>query len=405
MKIEGMGLPTQPRPVSEPVVGVSRSAATVPEPTAGDSVSRIAAALREMGADISEARLAALAAELETIGVSLARLDAGTALRALFLSANGVALAPELLQAGASPDVMARGLAELADAARTLLMDAALPADVRTALTVFLHDAEVWVGARNDFAQLVETSATGGFPVNLAGGADEAAATTTAGLTTGGTVAENLRALLRNGGSSFEWRLLAWHRAGADPAGLASLAGSDLKGMLLRLLAALESLKRKDAESAVSKLGEQARSLVDRATAWQVSAILDNTGGHGSAAFEVPFPAFGGGTAAEVRADGGGVSGGDSSGPGGFTFAFSVETANLGPVRAHVRTAGGMLSAVFVLMDERAKTVADGMAGEFRDMLTARGFTPVMVRFAVEGTDDALDVPAPQLSHPLDVRG
>ena len=406
MKITGRGLPAQSRPIPEQTVGSSNPTSAMTARTAEEGVvPRIASAIREMGVGIPDARLATLAAELESIGVSLARLDAGTALRALFLSANGISLTPALLQPEFSPDALVRGLAELADAARAVLADPAFPGDVRTALSTFVRDAEAWMGARNDLARLVESSAVGGFSANIAGGADEAAAAAAAGLAAGGPVADNLRALVRNGGFMFEWRLLAWHRAGADPAQLASLAGSDLKGMLLRLLAALDSINRKSAGETAAQFGEMARSLADKASAGQIAALFDNTGNFRSAAFDVPFPATGGSTTAQVFAEGEKDAGGERSAPGGSSLAFSVETANLGTVRAHVRISKGMLSAVFVFRDERARELAEGMADEFRAMLADRGLTPVTVRFAVEGADDAPDVPELRSSRSLDVRG
>ena len=45
------------------------------------------------------------------------------------------------------------------------------------------------------------------------------------------------------------------------------------------------------------------------------------------------------------------------------------------------------------------------MADEFRAMLADRGLTAVTVRFAVEGADDAPDVPELRSSRSLDVRG
>ncbi len=45
------------------------------------------------------------------------------------------------------------------------------------------------------------------------------------------------------------------------------------------------------------------------------------------------------------------------------------------------------------------------MTDEFRAMLAGRGYTQVTVRFAVEGSDDAPDLPASRTQRPLDVSG
>ena len=65
-----------------------------------------------------------------------------------------------------------------------------------------------------------------------------------------------LREMIMKSGMSFEWRLLAWHRAGRDPQALRDLLGNDLKGLLLTLS---ESIRKQSAKGRLSGRLRQAK--------------------------------------------------------------------------------------------------------------------------------------------------
>jgi len=87
-----------------------------------------------------------------------------------------------------------------------------------------------------------------------------------------------LAALVRRSGMSFEWRLLAWLRAGAEPGRLRELLSDDLKGLALMILAERKkSLSTK--KGGFDRLAEKAGRFVDSVTKRQIDMALSRSRG------------------------------------------------------------------------------------------------------------------------------
>jgi hypothetical protein len=201
----------------------------------------------------------------------------------------------------------------------------------------------------------------------------------------------------------FEWKLLAWHRAGHDPGMLHHLLHEDLKGILFHFLRDREPLPGRD--PLTLKLEDRARSLLDGITARQVDYLLDGSGEQRSLPLAVPADDSRERMYAGIRPDARKTRDESASGPGFFSLAVDVETSRLGMVRARLRFSGKMTSATFLLRDRRALALAAGMADEFRGMLRERGYEPGVIRFALAGRETAYPAENPDRRNSLDIQG
>ena len=379
--------------------------------TPGGVPGRLAEALREAGADVSPSRLLALAADLEALGVPLSRITPETALRALFLSNNAVPLSPELL---AEPPGQAapffQGVDALRDAAHALLADRRITGTIRDAVAALARDLD----ALSMAAPLPSGSVTAAdgetpIPAGTAMSAlldDPGALLSSAGSAPGTALAEGVGSLMRRSGVMFEWRLLAWYRAGADPGRLADLVRGDLKGALLGFLAAMETLRGKGrAPGGLKTLEEGSRSLLDRITAGQISHLADNSGERRNLVLNLPFGTGPERMYAGVKAEGRSEPGGDRLDTEHYSLAFEIETSDLGLVRVHLMMSGKTVSAAVYLRDEEAKALAEEMAGDFRAFLAGRGYEPGSIRFGVGADDRESDVTGGRRRRAVNVRG
>ena len=411
--------PAGNQPVRQPVPDVSSRPVTqgtpppARSPTAGVP-GRLAEVLRQAGADVSAAKLLALAAELESLGFPLARITPETAVQALFLSNNSVQLSPELLaEWNGEGDSVFRRVEKLRDAARALLADRRVAGGVRAAVAALVRDLDALAGAEpgapltGPALQSVLEAAipAAGFPMNRL---DDLAAVL---LAAGGTaqasaLAESIGSLLRRSGMMFEWRLLAWYRAGAAPGRLFELIHGDLKGALLGFLAEMEPYRGKGRlPTNLKSLEENARSLLDRITGGQISHLIDNSGERRSLSLQIPF-----GVVPERLYAGVGIEGRREPERNRFdtehySLAFEIETTNLGTVRAHLVFSGETVSATFYLRDREAKELAEGMTGEFRAFLEGRGYETGSIRFGIARDDSDSGSPGGMSRRSVDVRG
>lgn len=415
MKVDG----TVNQPIRQQIGGVTHrpsrgETAHTTEPAARTVPDRLAEVLREADVEVSRAKFEALATEMESIGFPLTRIIPETAIRALFLSNNSVPLTPELLAEGAGEgDYVFHRAEELLDAARALLADRRLGGEMRASVAALVRDLDALTGAEpsapltgSALQSTVEAALPlTGFPANLLDNLN-AVLLSTGGTGQGSALAEGLGSLLRRSGMVFEWRLLAWYRAGADPVRLLDLICGDLKGALLGFLGAMESHRGKGRLTAnLKSLGENARSLLDRITIGQLSHLADNTVDRRTLVFQIPF-----GNAPERLYAGVSVEGrreeeGNRIDPVHYSLAFEIETSNLGTVKAHLMVSGKTVSATFYLRDGETKSLAEEMAGEFREFLEGRGYETGLIRFGVAGDDSESGTAERKTRRSVNVRG
>lgn len=415
MKVNG----SMNQPVRQPIPGVtphpSLPATTpAPEPAAASLPDRLVETLREAGMEVSSARMFALAAELEAIGFPLSRITYEAVFRALFLSNNSVPLTPELLTGAIlEGNHLYRRVEELRDAARVLLADRRIAGEIRSAVAALVRDLEALAGTETGVpmtgsalqASVEAAISQAGFPPNLPD-SQNAVLLAAGGAAQTSALAESIGSLLRKSGMVFEWGLLAWYRAGADPGRLFELIHGDLKGALLGFLTAMESSGRKGRLPAkIKSLGENTRSLLDRVTASQISHLAENSGDRRSLAFQIPFGAAPGLLYAGIGVEGRKEPETKNLDTEHFSLAFEIETSNLGMVRAHLVVSGKTVSATFYLRDAAAKALAEEMAPEFRAFLDGRGYEPGSIRFGFARDESESMGGGEKTRRSLDVRG
>lgn len=415
MKMDGIGSQT----IRQPVTGVAprhlqRGGVPVTVAASSGAPDLLAEALRAGGAEVSSARLLTLAAEMESIGFTASLITPGIALRALFLANNSVPLSYGILvEDTGEGGFVFRRVEELLDAARALIAGRRITGDMRAAVAALAGGLDELLGV-----------APGALPPGLALSSDTGAAIFTAGFShnplavldnmflaaggaaQGSSIAEVIGSFLRKNGMMFEWRLLAWYRAGADPGRLGDLVRGDLKGMLLGFLAALESRRGKGRSSGTLKsLEGNARSLLERITGGQISNLLENSGERRNIGLNVPFGIGADRMYARVDAEGRREPEGNRLSAEHWSLAFEIETANLGLVRVRLSFSGKTVSAVFYLRDKTVKALAVGMTDELRAFLIGRGYDPGPIRFGIAGEDGESRGPGGKLRRTVDVRG
>jgi hypothetical protein len=193
------------------------------------------------------------------------------------------------------------------------------------------------------------------------------------------------RAFARSG-IGFEWRFLAWYRAGGDPGMLNVLVRDDLKGALLAFLGDLERIRsRGGIDPKALSLEDSVRNLLDRITGRQLDLLLENAEGHKSVHGEIPWGRPEERMYAGVHARGEERGRDDTGEPARFSLALEIETTGLGPVRVNLRFSGKKMAATFWLRDGKVRSLAENMKDALRGMLRERGYDPGFIRFAVMG--------------------
>jgi hypothetical protein len=185
-----------------------------------------------------------------------------------------------------------------------------------------------------------------------------------------------LREAVQRSGMQFEWRLLAWFRAGGDPVRLRALMSSDIKGLLSILAAGL----RRRGNATAGGAAERALASIGRR---QLDAVLnDRTDRHDGFVLDLP------GAGPDVSVRGTVAVRGDKQpgrpvlDPKNADLSFSVAASRIGQVDIIVRMRGTAASLAFTVKDEDGRALGASMAAELRDALAARGLAAT-VGFAV----------------------
>ena len=168
-------------------------------------------------------------------------------------------------------------------------------------------------------------------------------------------------------GQFFEWRLLAWYRAGADPYRLRELVRQDLKGMLLAFTG------RTGRESAMGTLCRRAGDIQNTITSNQIANLPCRPGADRDAYLEFPF--FGTTRNEPVLVQVSKRSKRRERKSDEIACSFSVETSNLGTVKIAMRLQRRVMKLSFDIEREEMTDPANRMAGELRNRLRECGFT------------------------------
>jgi hypothetical protein len=209
--------------------------------------------------------------------------------------------------------------------------------------------------------------------------------------------------IFRKSGVSFEWRLLAWFRAGKDTGMLRNLQQRDLKGILFTFLRDREKSGEKEPRS--ETLDKQVRSLLDSITARQVTHLLDGSVEQRMLPLIVPAEDPGERIYAGVRSEDGTQPDKDAPETESFSLSLDFETTHLGPLTARLRFSGKTASATFFLKDAQTRTLASEMEGEFREMLCERGYEPGIFHFFLTDKDSAYSGERISSRNALDIQG
>jgi hypothetical protein len=331
-----------------------------------------------MDIDVTRPELQLLAGSFPAMSSGTDTIDARMALRALFLLRNGIPLSPALLQPSSteSPGSLFREVSGLLGQVRVLLTDSGLSGDSSEAIRKLAEALGNFTGQ-----ELLPA-----FP--------------------GGNSAENLTRTLTRSGLGFEWRLLAWFRAGQNPGMLTDLLREDLKGALLAFLGDLDRLRsRGGIDRKTGAMEESARNLLDRITGRQIDLILDTAREQRNAYVEIPWGYPEDRIYAGVLAKDTEKRKEDRGEPARFTLSLEIETTGLGLVRVKILFSGKKMTATFILRDNQTLSLAENMAGEFKEMLRARGYEPGVIRFTVSGEGEPYDT-GPYINHDrIDRRG
>lgn len=330
---------------------------------------RIAALIAETGLTVSATEIQAIADALAAQGFSPAGMTPAALLRAIVLLRNDVLPAPGIVNAPTASGVpFLPEAAQLLEMAVSLLAELPPAGDSDDALRTLIGNLSSILGTETAPPPLTDDIA---------------------------------RAILRNG-TRFEWRLLAWYRGGRDPQTLPALIRDDLKGTLLAFLGALANGRAM--HSKLNVIAERARALADRISASQTDTLAEHATGRGNFYAELspgqPEERMYAGIRAE-REDSG-VSPEDG---GRCTITLDIETSRLGPVRANLRFIGRNAAVTFFLAGRGDIALAEEMAGEFREMLRARGYEPGLIRFTTPGERAVYRDDTPPPASGMDRRG
>lgn len=386
-----------PPPAPSPAASVQSSATGV---TTSVSLSeRLSSILAELGIEAPPSMIEELAVTLGALGFAPPEIDSENALRAVFLQRNGVLLSTKLLNAPLFPDSPAlfRQAGALLDTATTLLGSRELTVEVRAAIETLARDLGTLLGVS------VPVSGWGGVSIRDMLKDALMSDTPVPGEPWGSADNDDFGSIFRKSGMAFEWRLLAWFRAGRDPGMLRNLQQRDLKGIIFTFLNGLE--KSKGRETRAGKLEEHARTLLDAITARQVTQLLEGTGEQRTLPLVVPADDSRERLYAGVRVDDAKQRDTDSPETEYFSLSLDIETTHLGPVTARLRFSGKTASATFFLKDLTARTLASEMEGEFRDMLRERGYEPGVFHFLLADNDTAYSGERPYSRNSLDIQG
>ncbi|MHB9028743.1 MAG: hypothetical protein ACYC9O_08240 [Candidatus Latescibacterota bacterium] len=369
---------------SPPLTSVSsdrpgKTPGAAPEEGAAKSISgRLSALFAGMDTDVTPTELRLLAEAFPSMSSGMDGIDAPTALRALLLLRNGISLSSALPQPSSaeSPGSLFREASGLLDQAIVLLGELNLSDDSAETVRKLAESLGRLTGEEFHFALPGENSA--------------------------GSVA---RALTRSG-FGFEWRLLAWFRAGGDPGMLGDLLRDDLKGAILAFLGDMDRIRSRGiAGRKTGALEDSARNLLDRITGRQLELILENNEGRRSAYGEIPWGRPDDRMYAGVRTKGEENGRDDPEGPARFSLSLDIETTGLGQVQVNLRFSGKKMAATFILQDGKKVALAESMAEEFREMLRTRGYEPGFIRFAVSGEAEPYAACPPPNRNRIDRRG
>ena len=185
-----------------------------------------------------------------------------------------------------------------------------------------------------------------------------------------------LAALVRRSGMSFEWRLLAWFRAGADPGRLRELLSDDLKGLALMILAERKK-SRSMKNGGFTRLAERIGRFVDTVTKRQIDMALSRSRGSAEMPIDCSFGPGGGqrmfgvvrresAEAAENRTD---------------SFVITLTTSSLGEVSVRMVRSRNRLTIDVTTGTGEVISADDDMLRELADALGARGFVLERIGF------------------------
>ncbi len=194
-----------------------------------------------------------------------------------------------------------------------------------------------------------------------------------------------LREAVQRSGMQFEWRLLAWFRAGADPARLRALMASDIKGLLSVLAAGL----RRHGGASAGMVGDAAERALASFGRRRLDAIVnDRADRHDGALLDLPAAGPDMPVRGTVVVRGGKQPGRPVLDLENADLSFSVAASRIGRMDIAVRIRGNTASLAFTVEGEDIRALGAGMAAELRDALAVRGLSAT-VGFSVSRDESA----------------
>lgn len=192
-----------------------------------------------------------------------------------------------------------------------------------------------------------------------------------------GIVGLPLKKLAVSSGMHFEWRLLAWHRAGGDPRELRSLMHRDLKGLVTMLMANLrERLPASgDDGDTIADLVRMARDVHRAVSREQLANLRHDPGEVGRAHFSVTLspetPHEHARIAIRSQVS---ENSTESGGRGPFTIDLDMQLDRLGHVIARLSVHRLSMNVTFLLENDALADEARERQEELVQMLGDRGF-------------------------------
>ena len=194
----------------------------------------------------------------------------------------------------------------------------------------------------------------------------------------------SMKSIPSKNGMQFEWRMLAWYRAGRDPALLKMLMRQDMKGVLMDLSLQLKTLKKLHSKvKTFTKLIEQADTLTDNISRRQMFHLLNERDDRHHWLVDVPA-GLANREAVTVSGDADKKKKGETSENGISRFSFSVETSRLGIVKSSFTVQGKSLGLSLTFENDIAKAASAEYAGEISSALQSRGFAISTVSISSE---------------------
>ena len=194
-------------------------------------------------------------------------------------------------------------------------------------------------------------------------------------------------------GMHFEWRLLAWYRAGGGPRELRSLMHRDLKGLVSMLIANLRERDPVSAEESetISDLVRTAREVHRTFSREQLACLSRIPGETGRAHFTIPLSSDTPREQARIAIrsrDPEKNDGSDIRSP--YTIDLNMQIEHLGHVTARLIVHHSSMNITFLLENESLVDEARARQDELVQTLGSRGFRVESVTCAVLPRETAL---------------